>query len=481
MGSVLGSLITLGAYTFTMDDRDKVVIGEVPANYSRTAGLERSADEFPQDFSATAAAVTPAVVHIMSTVEASASNNQQGQQIPPMFREFFGDRFRQQEQQPRRGSGSGVIISDDGYILTNNHVVADADKLEIVLYDKRAYSATVIGTDPSTDLALVKIDEESLPTIPFGNSNDVKVGEWVLAVGNPFNLASTVTAGIVSAKGRSINILGGGSNIESFIQTDAAVNPGNSGGALVNAQGELIGINTAIASPTGAYSGYSFAVPVSIAQKVVRDLIEYGEVQRAFLGVEIRNVDGRLAEEENLNVTQGVFIAGVAEEGSAADANLEAGDVIVAVDNREVRSVPQLQEIIGSKRPGDNVELTYLRDGKRRTKEVTLKSPGGTSSIARAGEDTQIMQELGAVLSPIENDMLQELGIKNGVMISRLYAGKLRAQTNIREGFIITSIDRKPVRTAEDVGEILREADGGVLIEGIYPDSGEKFYYGFGL
>jgi len=479
LGALVGSLITLGAYTIFFQPEQKVVVQEAP-NYTKMTRFDNvnNSSEVTIDFRATAKAVTPAVVHIKSTV--AASSQEPNANIPPLFREFFDRDQGYGQRQPRMGSGSGVIISEDGYILTNNHVVDDASELEIVLYDKRTFKGTVVGTDPSTDLALVKINEQNLPTIPFGNSDDLSVGEWVLAVGNPFNLSSTVTAGIVSAKGRSINILGGGRSIESFIQTDAAVNPGNSGGALVNSRGELVGINTAIASPTGAYSGYSFAVPVSIAKKVFKDLVEYGTVQRAFLGISIQNVDGNLAKERDLSVTEGVYIVNVAEGGSADDAGIEAGDVILSVDDRKIKSVPQLQETIGSKRPGDKVRVELLRDNKRKAMEITLKSMEGSMQLA-ARPASGMLRELGVELTAIDEQLKQELNLASGVQISKLYPGKLRSQTNIREGFVITRIDRQEVKTPEEVEKIIRNADGGVLIEGIYPDTKQKFYYGFGM
>merc|ERR1711916_101497 len=399
------------------------VIIEKPANpvASVTKYNGSTKDNINLDFSTTAAVATPTVVHITSTITSTASG-QQLQQIPAPFRFFFDDEQLKQQQSPnqrqRQGSGSGEIISDDGYILTNNHVVEDADKLQVVLNDKRSYTANVIGTDPSTDLALIKISEEDLPTIIFGNSDNVKTGEWVMAVGNPFNLESTVTAGIVSAKGRSIGIFGGGANIESFIQTDAAVNPGNSGGALVNLNGELIGINTAIASPTGSYSGYSFAVPSNLARKVVDDLMQYGKVQRAFLGVRISDLNGEVAKELDVDITQGVVVAEVNDNSSAEDGGIEQGDIIVKVNNKKVNSVPQLQEIIGGKRPGDKVTVVVNRNGSEKSLDLVLKGESGTDQII-AGNNSKLFQSLGAKFSPISYDEKSQFNLDNGVKINK--------------------------------------------------------------
>jgi serine protease Do len=279
--------------------------------------------------------------------------------------------------QPQMGSGSGVIISADGYILTNHHVINNADEVEVTLNDKRSYTAQVVGNDPSTDLAILRISEEGLAFVPYGNSDLLEVGEWVLAVGNPFNLTSTVTAGIVSAKGRNINILNEEFAIESFIQTDAAVNPGNSGGALVNTKGELVGINTAIASNTGAYTGYSFAVPVNVARKVVNDLIEFGAVQRAFIGVSIRDIDGKFATENGIDRTEGVYVNGLTDGGAATVAGIKEGDIIVAVDGAPVRNVPELQERIGTYRPGDVAQVDVIRKGTPTRFDVTLRNRFG--------------------------------------------------------------------------------------------------------
>jgi serine protease Do len=324
-------------------------------------------NNLPFNFTAAAELAMPAVVHITAKQTKKTTTEEKRSASPFDF--FFGP----MDLVPKEGTGSGVIIAKDGYIVTNNHVIDFADEISVTLYDQRKFSAKLIGRDPSTDLAVIKIEAEELPILEYGNSDDIKVGEWVLAVGNPFNLTSTVTAGIVSAKGRNINILESRTAIESFIQTDAAVNPGNSGGALVDETGKLVGINTAIASQTGSFSGYSFAVPATIVQKVVQDIIEFGTAQRGFLGVSIQSLDSELAKELGIDLVEGVHIADVETGGAADRAGVEIDDVIVKVNGRPVRTAPELQEFVGRNRPGDEVEITVNRKGKLQTLFVTLK------------------------------------------------------------------------------------------------------------
>jgi Do/DeqQ family serine protease len=381
------------------------------------------------------------------------------------------------------GAGSGVIISEDGYIVTNNHVVEDANKVSVTLNDKRSYKATVVGTDPTTDLALIKIEENNLPYIVYGNSDDVRIGEWVLAVGNPFNLTSTVTAGIVSAKARNINILGPdrqlGSAIESFIQTDAAVNRGNSGGALVNTRGELIGINAAIASGTGYYAGYSFAIPVNIVKKVATDLVQYGEIQRAFIGVTIGELNSELAEELGLDEIKGVYVNGVSDPGAAMEAGIESGDVILAIDGHEVNSMSELLGYIGQHRPGDKVEVRVNHNGDIENYDLVLRNRNGNTEIVEKSEST-INNRLGIKLEEASRNQLSEYNSNNGVMIVELDPNGIAARKGIREGFLITRIDKRDVRTIEDVNAIVDNAEGGILIEGKY-SGGSRVFYGFGL
>lgn len=439
---------------------------------------ERKANYVPAlDFTEAARITTPGVVHVTSTGKAPA-NQRQNMPYGNPFDQFFG---YPQNNQPSKASGSGVIISPEGYIVTNNHVVNNAEEIAIVLNDNQRYYATVIGTDPSTDLALLKIEVgHELPYIPFGNSDSVEIGSWVLAVGNPFNLASTVTAGIVSAKGRNINILQDNAAIESFIQTDAAVNPGNSGGALVALNGDLIGINTAIASPTGSYAGYSFAVPSNLVQKVVRDLREYGIVQRGFLGVTIRDVTPDVADEMDLPNVSGVLVNEVMQGSAADDAGLEQGDVIQKINGEMVSSTPKLQENVGRHRPGDQIEVEYLRKGKVRHTVVTLKNKDrGTELLTK--QAVQVSQILGVELEDLSKSELREMGIDGGVKISKINDGKVRRYTDMREGFVITNIDRQAVKDKTELMDILEKKQGGVMIEGTYPGRNGTYYYAFGL
>ena len=380
-------------------------------------------------------------------------------------------------------TGSGVIISEDGYIVTNNHVVDYADKIEITLNNERTYTAEVIGKDPNTDLALLKINEKDLPFINFGNSDDVKIGEWVLAVGNPFNLTSTVTAGIISAKARNINILQRGSGskgfpLESFIQTDAAVNPGNSGGALVSATGNLIGINTAIASQTGSYTGYSFAIPSNIVKKVTEDLLEYGVVQRAFIGVSIQNVNQQVANDYKLPNLKGVMVNGITKDGAAKSAGIQVNDIILKVGAIEVNDVPELQEQIGSFRPGEKASITIRRGSEIKSLTIVLRNKeGNTAKIKKA--DISKLTAYGASFKSLSPQELKDLKINNGVKISSITSGKLR-NAGITDGFIITKIDKQVVTDPEAVVKLFKSKKGGILVEGIYPN-GAKGYFGFGL
>lgn len=374
-----------------------------------------------------------------------------------------------------QSSGSGVIITDDGYVVTNNHVIDEANEIEVILNDNRSYLAKVIGTDPTTDLALIKIDAANLNFIPYGNSDNLRHGEWVLAVGNPFDLNSTVTAGIVSAKARNIGILRDKNNlqIESFIQTDAAVNPGNSGGALVNLNGDLIGINTAIATPTGNYAGYSFAVPVSLVKKVIDDLLEFGEVQRGLLGIRIGDVNARLAEQQGLSVVNGVFISQVNENSAAEEAGLEQGDVIVAINGIDVTNVSELQEMVARNRPGDEVLVSYYRGNKKAQVTATLKDFEGNTTLSKRTFDRTIE---GAVFEELSIEQLETNGITHGIKIESIDEGKWK-EAGLKAGFIITSIDKLAVTNLEDLNQILENKDGGILVEGLYPD-GERGVFG---
>ncbi|MEQ9439701.1 MAG: trypsin-like peptidase domain-containing protein [Cyclobacteriaceae bacterium] len=418
--------------------------------------------------------VKPGVVFIRSIYDGSRRARSS---LLEDFYDYFGER---DSERPSRSSGSGVIISADGYIVTNNHVIEEADRIEVTLDDNRFYEAEIVGIDPTTDLALIKIDDRAapFPFVPFGDSDHVNVGEWVLAVGNPFGtLTSTVTAGIVSAKARNINILHDRDNrqIESFIQTDAAVNQGNSGGALVNLKGELVGINTAIATPTGSYAGYSFAVPVSLVQKVMDDLLEFGSVQRALLGVSIRDVNAQLASERGLDMVSGVFIEGVAQESAAAEAGMEPGDVIVEIDSRAVGNVAELQELVARNRPGDEVKVTFWRKGEFETVYATLRNTMGNTDMV---QKPQRIDFEGGIFGDPSPETLEQLSIDGGAQILRLSDGKWK-NAGLEEGFIITSIDKSSIKNAKELEEVMLEKQGGILIEG-YTAAGEKTFYGFG-
>jgi len=420
-----------------------------------------------------------AVVHITTKVKAQSYGGSDN----PLYDFFFGPRGNSpqprgynQEPEYNMGAGSGVIIGSEGYIVTNNHVIEDADNIEVVLNDSRKFTAKVIGRDPNTDIALVKIDAKDLPYLTWGNSESLKLGEWVLAVGNPFNLTSTVTAGIVSAKSRSIGIMSGQMPLESFIQTDAAVNPGNSGGALVNASGELVGINAAIASRTGSYSGYSFAVPSSIAHKVVDDLKQFGGVQRALLGVEMKPVDDDLAKEKNLGKIEGVYVVRITDQGAARQAGIKAGDVITAVNGNQVNAPQQLQEQIGKYRPGDKVAITVKRNGDLKQYDVVLRNTKGDTSIVK-----ESFSVLGAEFAPITEKDKERLKIEEGIQVINLSNGKLK-DAGVKNGFIITDINKSSVSSVEDVKRVLSQSSNKkpILVEGVYP-GGEWTYYVFKL
>tara|TARA_R110002050_G_scaffold204327_2_gene339714 strand:- start:20752 stop:22218 length:1467 start_codon:yes stop_codon:yes gene_type:complete len=388
-----------------------------------------------------------------------------------------GKRYKAPDKQ---GSGSGVVIRQDGYIVTNNHVVDGADNIEVVFNTNESYVAHVVGVDPSTDLALLKIDADGLQAIQIGNSDELKLGEWVLAVGNPYNLNSTVTAGIVSAKARSINILQGANGtppLEAFIQTDAAVNPGNSGGALVNTSGELIGINSAIKSPTGSYSGYSFAIPVNIMKKVVNDIMEYGVVQRAFIGVSIRDINAELAESEDLKTMNGVYIADISESGAAKEAGIEKGDVVISVNEVGVHSVAELQSQIGRYNPGDEVAVQVDRNGNQKQFSLKLRNSSGNTDVVKVADNT--LAELGANFENVDSDLKKNLNIKYGVMVTNIQNGKFR-KSGMHNGFIVTHIDNQPVKNVAEMEEILKSKTGGVLFGGLYPNGNRK-YYGVGM
>ncbi len=442
----------------TITERNPVSFVNLPAN---------SQQQLP-DLTFAAENSVHAVVHI-ATQSVRGGGWSSGN---PFFDEFFG--LRRQEPQIATGFGSGVILTSDGYIVTNNHVIERAQNIKVILNSKHEYDARLVGADPSTDLALLKIDEEGLPYLTYGDSDALKLGEWVLAVGNPFNLTSTVTAGIVSARARNLGINEDQYSIESFIQTDAAVNPGNSGGALVNQQGNLVGINTAIASRTGSYAGYSFAVPVSIVKKVVEDLKEFGEVQRALLGVNIMNVDAKIAKDNGLDKVEGVYVAAVTDNGAAKQAGIKVGDVIMSVGGDRVNSSAELQEKVSRFRPGDDVKIGIKRGNDRKQITVTLRNKHGDTQIVRDN-----VSVLGASFETIGNDDKTNLNIEFGIKVTDLKQGKLR-DAGLNKGFIITHVNKKPIYEVNDFKREIGNAKGGVLVEGIYPN-GELAYFVFGV
>ncbi len=484
LAALIGGLVAVAGFYLSRENRSQELDAIVERQNVRFSSYLNPEDfTVPEglNFVYAAEVATPGVVHIRSKYDAQSGLAQNSPQGRHPFEEMFPDMFgapgqspNRQQGIPRGASGSGVIISEDGFIVTNNHVIENASTIEVVMSDNRKYEAKLVGTDPSTDLAVLKVEESGLPYVKYGNSDEIKVGEWVLAVGNPYELNSTVTAGIVSAKARNIGILRDQMGVESFIQTDAAVNPGNSGGALVNLKGELVGVNTAIASPTGSYSGYSFAVPASLVSKIVGDLIEFGAVQRALLGVSIGNVNADLAEAEGLKTITGVFVSGVSAGSAADEAGIEQGDVIVEINERPISTVAQLQENIAKNRPGDKVKVAYLRDGKLNKTYATLKNSMGTTKAVAKSEKLEIG---GAQLANLSVQDMQQYGVKGGVKVERIGSGKWK-QSKIQEGFVITAVDNKKISNTEELAAVLRGKRGeGTLIEGVYPN-GEKVYYG---
>ena len=466
--AVFAAILAVFAYSWIDKKNDRGVIADTRQKMVY-AQLPADSNSQNMDFTFAAENAVHAVVHVKTKTQRTGGSYN-------LYDFFNGPRGSSQPQQPMMGFGSGVIISSDGYIVTNNHVIEGSDEIEVVLNDKRSFTGRVIGADRSTDIALIKVDAKNLPIIPYGNSEDLRLGQWVLAVGNPYNLTSTVTAGIVSAKGRNVGIMGDPSGIEAFIQTDAAVNPGNSGGALVNTSGELVGINTAIASRTGDYSGNSFAVPVSIVKKVVSDLTEFGTVQRSFIGVQIQDINQEVAKEHNIDKLEGVYVAGLTDNGAARDAGIKEGDVILSINNRPVNSVAELQEQVSKYRPNDKIDVHVRRNDNERSFQVTLRNLSGTTDFVKQGEAVAL---LGGTFELLKSEEKVKLGIQNGVKVASLSPGKLMRE-GIKEGFVIIQINNQPVSTVEDIQNVLDDIDvgGGVYIEGIYPN-GKRALYAF--
>jgi Do/DeqQ family serine protease len=459
IGGVLGSVVTLrfldqySASYKSIEGRQQAILAGYSSDtsYRVPEGL---------NFLGTANKVTPGVVHIRTSYGPGDFS------VNPL--EFY-------LESPSRSSGSGVIISDDGYIVTNNHVIEDANNIEVVMNNNQRFYAKLIGSDPTTDLALLKVRARNLPFLKYGDSDRLTPGEWVLAVGNPFDLNSTVTAGIVSAKARNIGILRDRNNlqVEAFIQTDAAVNPGNSGGALVNLKGELIGINSAIATSSGSYQGYSFAIPVSLVKKVMDDLLELGQVQRGMLGIQITDVNAAIAEEMKLNVSQGVLINRVNNGSAAEKSGLLRGDVIVGIDGHRVSSVSELQEWVARNRPGKEIGVTYIRNGSEHEVKATLRNNEGSDLVAKRVVEYDLK---GVEVEDVPYKELTGLQVEGGVRIKDIASSKWN-EAGIKKGFLITHIDKIPVDNVEDLIRILEFKKGGILVEGIYAD-GKKGTYG---
>lgn len=477
---LLGGMLPLTAFLMlngspSMNVSDQVLDGN-RNSHARFTNLEDMSG-LSGNFVAASENSINSVVHV--TTKVVKTNFQRD----PFSELFYGPGAGGREfKQYGSGSGSGVIVSSEGYIVTNNHVIEDASEIEVILNDNSKYTAKLIGTDPSTDIAVLKIEGGKFTPIMIGNSDDLRVGEWVLAVGNPFNLTSTVTAGIVSAKARNINLLTDRTNqnvvpIESFIQTDAAVNPGNSGGALVNTKGELVGINTAIASQTGSYAGYSFAVPVNLVQKVISDLIDFGIVQRAFLGVQIADINQEVKETNKLPDLKGVFVAKVNDGGSADNAGIKDGAVILKIGSKEVNSVASLQEEVGKRRPGDKISVTIRnKNGEEEVKELVLRNIEGETKLVSKTE-VQKNMALGAVFTELTDKEKKELALKNGVKIKTLNAGKLKSE-GLTEGMIITKVNNEVIQTVEQLTAKLNQGSSVVWLE-IITESGQKLYRGF--
>ncbi len=476
LAGMLGGVVSLfGFMAFAPNSFNEL---DIEAKQNASAQLARYAklEAVPAfDFTGVSEIANPAVVHIKTT---SSGTMQGNTQIPMDPFDFFrGPGFQMPNQGPSVASGSGVIISDDGYIVTNNHVVENGNKIEVVLNDKRTYIAELVGTDKNTDLAVLRIAEGNLPFLKLGNSDEVKVGQWVVAVGNPFNLNSTVTLGIVSAVGRNIDLIRSKGNqyaIENFIQTDAAINPGNSGGALVNVRGELVGINTAIASQTGSYAGYGFAVPVNLMKKIVNDLMKYGQVQRAILGVSIQEITQDLADEKGLKDLKGVFIADVIDNGAAEKAGISKGDVILSLGGEEVNSSSRLQELVGKYRPGDKVKIIIKRSDKEKTLTATLLSKDGEAKLETASVNSLNTFD-GMAMVNTTRDERTKANLKNGVKVSEIQGGCFK-ESGIPEGFYITNINNEKVYSARGAVSILKSLSGSIVIEGKTSSGKEKIF-----
>ena len=469
LSAVVAGLTAFVVVRFAMSNHNPTIIQVDEGARFRTVNL--SEDNWP-DFTYAAESAVDAVVYVRVKATETAA------EIPNSIFDFFFGMPQQgtPRQRERVGSGSGVIIREDGYIVTNNHVIEGATEIEVTLNNNEKYSAVLVGTDPATDVALLKVEAKGLPFIPFADSDKLRLGEWVIAIGSPYDLRSTITAGIVSAKGRSMPNYSGEFKIESFIQTDAAVNPGNSGGALVDKSGRLVGINTAIISQTGSYAGYSFAVPSNIVKKIVYDLMDFGSVKRAMLGITMQSIDDKIASELKLSSRNGVYIVEVLKNSAADKAGLKKGDVLVAVDSVKITTPSSVQEVVSRFSPGDKAELTVIRDGKEKTFEVVFK---GTAQENGTVADDGSVAFYGSALKAADKETLEKFGLKNGVQIVELGAGKLKDAGAV-EGFIILYVNDQPVKTPQEVVEIVKKSKRSVFVEGITP-SGRTGYFGFGI
>ena len=468
--SVVAAAATVGTMRYFEAPREIVIREGTAARYANfddfvlSGRLQRNfVSSAPTNFIAGAEVITPSVVNIKALTTGSGDN-------------FWNDGA------PGASSGSGVIISSDGYIVTNNHVVADASDIQVTLDDKREYTAKIIGTDPSTDLALLKVDAQRLEAVRFGNSDSIRVGEWVLAVGNPFNLESTVTAGIVSAKGRSINILEDSYSIESFIQTDAAVNPGNSGGALVNTNGELVGINTAIITKSGRYEGYSFAIPANLAMKIIRDLKNYGVVQRGFLGVEINDLTVSQARSAGYNSMNGVFVLKINEKSAAEEAGMKQGDVIIGIDGQKIKNKAELLEQVARHGPGETVKIEFFRQGQRGTANIVLRNKSNTTALITTDKfdgSIEAFKKIGiADIRPLTQQESRKLGT-HGVKVVGISHGSLIESKNMEIGFVITHINDQKVSSLDEAIKLVGLSRGKVVLAGVYEEFPGEYLYTF--
>ena len=466
LSAIVGGLTAYAVVKGLVKEQTQVVESVEGARF-RTVNL--SQDNWP-DFTYAAESAVDAVVYVRVV------STQTQQQAPSsIFDFFFGYPGAAPQQRERVGSGSGVIIREDGYIVTNNHVIEGATKIEVTLNNNQTYPATLVGTDPATDVALLKVEASGLPFIPFGDSDKLRLGEWVIAIGSPYDLRSTIPAGIVSAKGRSMPS-NGEFKIESFIQTDAAVNPGNSGGALVDKAGNLVGINTAIISQTGSYTGYSFAVPSNIVKKIAYDLMDFGSVKRAVLGISMQAIDDKIAEDLKLSSRNGVYISEVSKSGAADEAGIKAGDILIAIDSTKITTPASVQEAVSRFSPGDEAVVTVIRDGKEKMFDVKFK---GTAQETGTLADDGSVAFYGSSIKAADEKTLEQFGLKHGVQIVDLGPGKLM-EAGAVEGFIIQYVNDHPVKTPQEVIDIVKKSKRAVFIEGVTP-SGRIGYFGFGV